>query len=328
MFLNLENKGDSYYEKNQFSKAVLEYKSLLYKIDYSPKTKLITSIKNRINDKIKTTNENGSSFVKNKIISNCSLARRKNFQYGLAKDNAIEGDIQENREIIKQSLENARLLLLNSEFVDNSLIELYNKTVNKVNQDNNEKIALPITSVQTKLSYTNEKINSSFIHFPGEPQMNWEKKINDGEISFKSNILYLTAISSLSILGIGTVMYSNDQRNYNNINSNSLLYFSSPELLPYLLINDIKKFSEAREKVNHDANLINSSLGIFGFIFLLSNLDIYMINKSDHQNIIGNLIKKPLISFDNINLFFKSKTIYTNNLDKDSQIHLEFNHNF
>jgi len=53
-----------------------------------------------------------------------------------------------------------------------------------------------------------------------------------------------------------------------------------------------------------------------------------MINKSDHQNIIGNLTKKPLISFDNINLFFKSKTIYTNNLDKDSQIHLEFNHNF
>jgi len=206
LFLKLENKGDSYYENYQFSKAILEYKSLLAKVDLSPKTKTTTSIKNRIIEKIKTTNENGSSFVRNKVISNCSLARRKNFQYGLAKDNSIDGDIQENREIIKQSLENARSLLLSSEFVDNSLIELYNKTVNKINQDNNEKIALPITSVQTKLSYTREKIDSTFIHFPGVPQMNWEKITNDGEISLKSNILYLTAISSLSILGIGTVM--------------------------------------------------------------------------------------------------------------------------
>ena len=326
LFLLLENKGDTYYESYQFSKAVLEYKSLLSKVEQSPKTKLITTIKNRINEKIKTTNENGSSFVRNKVISNCSLARRKNFQYGLAKDNAFENDIQENREIIKQSLENARSLLLNSEFADNSLIDLYNKTVNKINQDNNEKIALPITPVQTKLTYSSEKIDSSFFHFPGSPQMNWEKKINDGEISFKSNFLYYGSWASIGVISLGTLKYLYDTDKYNYMDSSLYIIIFYPELAPIYIAEDYKSFSTAREEIIRDSQIINNGISLFGFFYLLSYIDIN--SQGIKRDIIGKnqFLPKYQVGDGYFNLKINSDSIQ--NIGRDSQLRINYDYIF
>jgi hypothetical protein len=326
LFLLIEKNCDTYYENYQFSKAVLEYKSLLSKVEQSPKTKLITTIKNRINEKIKTTNENGSSFVRNKVISNCSLARRKNFQYGLAKDNANGNDIQENREIIKQSLENARSLLLNSEFVDNSLIDLYNKTVNKINQDNNEKIALPITQVQTKLSYTSEKIDSSFFHFPGSPQMNWEKKINDGEISLKSNFLYYGSWVSIYAVSLGTLKYLNDVYDYTQMGSSLFPILLFPELAPIFIVEDYKSFSSAREEILKDSQIINNGLGLFGLFYLLSYIDIN--SQGTKKDIFGKnqSFPKYQVGAGYFNLKINSDSIQ--NMGRDSQLRINYDYSF
>lgn len=296
------------------------------KVDLSPKTKTITSIKNRIIEKIKTTNENGSSFIRNKVISNCSLARRKNFQYGLAKDNSIDGDIQENREIIKQSLENARSLLLSSEFVDNSLIELYNKTVNKINQDNNEKIALPITSVQTKLSYTREKIDSTFIHFPGVPQMNWEKKTNDGEISLKSNILYYGSWTSIWVVSLGTLKYFNDVEKYNNQGSTLFLNLFFPELAPLLILEDYKSYSSARADILRDSQIINNGIGLFGLFYLLSYIDI--TSQESKKDIIGRNQFYPIIRVGDGFFNMKINSDIIQNLGMDSQVRINYVYNY
>ncbi|NBU99004.1 MAG: hypothetical protein EBS19_12485, partial [Spirochaetia bacterium] len=213
-FGNQEKIADSLYDGYKFSLAIREYNSILNRLSSKPKTQTYNTYRDRIKTKIETTNVTGTSFIKNKFNTYCTIARTKNPIYGGFKDTKKVKEADEIENVIEDALLGAKNILISSEFSDEKMLEEYNKLVDRINQDNSEyNVRLAERLERNRLrSGEVERVGVDYplIHFPGTPQRDLEKKEGSKSYSLKSNIMYYGSIASVTLFSLGAVKYYTD----------------------------------------------------------------------------------------------------------------------
>jgi hypothetical protein len=186
--------------------------------------------------------------------------------------------------VIEDALLGAKNILSLSEFSDESMLNEYNSLVDRINRDNSEYAVRFAERLERSKLRTGEietvGVEYPFFHFPGFPQRAVENNEKAGNYSLKSNIMYYGSIASLTIFGLGVIKYYTDYSDYKSLSSTSpVLYYVAPELAPVLLASDQTKFKESYQKVESDAQLINSGFGIFGALLIFSHIDLLTTTK-------------------------------------------------
>jgi hypothetical protein len=300
-YANQEKIGDGMYDSYKFSPAIREYNQILSKVKSKPSTPTYIAYRERIKTKIDTTKVTGTSFIKNKFNTYLNLAKSKNPAYGGFRDTNKEKEAQEIRGVIEDALLGAKNILSLSEFSDESMLNEYNSLVDRINRDNSEYAVRFGERLERSKLRTGEietvGVEYPFFHFPGFPQRTVENNEKARNYSLKSNIMYYGSIASLTIFGLGVIKYYTDYSDYKSLSSTSpVLYYIAPELAPVLLASDQTKFKESYQKVESDAQLINSGFGIFGALLIFSHIDLLTTTKK--VDTLGRMDGFPLIPLE------------------------------
>lgn len=128
----IEKKADEYYERYEFTSAFQELKRVEELLKDKPKNPANNKYREKIVKKLTTTKITGLSHLENKVKSLSDLAERKNITYEMKKIQDKKKEMDEANEIIKQSMEEARKTLINSEFKTKELVEYYNKVADLI----------------------------------------------------------------------------------------------------------------------------------------------------------------------------------------------------
>jgi hypothetical protein len=207
--------------------------------------------------------------------------------------------------------------------------ESFNK---KIERERDKEI---LREAQLRSYLNSRRFDPPFIHFPGSPQAEMHR-YKYGTNGFKSSVYAYASFASFLGVGVGMVQYQMNVGSYiGETNTPPYAYLNlfqngNTELGLWLAYSERERFSKSYDRALDSASMINGGIGFFGFLILLSNIDLSVSAKINDLSAKRNGI--PLYNFEKgslgINARMNPFSPVQKYLGSEMQYNLEYNYQF